>query len=233
MVMQISSLIALLQDFEALVQTIGCSSRADDVREFRRLLDGQGSTTVGQLAGKLAKGRPVSQIEAVSTAVRDLQSTFAKLQTLLLSANAKKAADDVAALTRVLSGCNHPNIHQFVEEAKGWLANPSRRKPSPSKESKKGTSLGDDVRAELVRNYVGALSQTSENNSGFDQTISEMQANKKVRAQEMREIAKLYLGYEIAKTKGRADALRAIIDRQALSARQDARGRTLDRLKSW
>jgi len=229
--MQVSSLIALLQDFEALVQTIGYSS--DDVREFRRLFEGQEGTTVGQLTGKLAKGRPVSQIEDVSTPVRDLQSTFAKLQALLLSANAKKAADDIAALARVLDGCNQPNIHQFVEEAKGWLAKPSKRKPSPSKESKKGTSSGDGVRAELVRNYVGALSQTSEDNSAFDQTISEMQANKRVRAQEMREIAKLYLGYEIAKTKGRADALRAIVDRQALSARQDARGRTLDRLKSW
>jgi hypothetical protein len=233
MVMQVSLLIVLLQDFEALVQTIGCSSRADDVREFRRLLEGQEGTTLGQLTGKLAKGRSVSQIGAVSTPVRALQSTFAKLQALLLSANAKKAADDIAALARVLDGCNHPNIHQFVEEAKGWLANPSKRKPSPSKESKKGTSSGDDVRAELVRDYVRALSQTSEDNSAFDQTISEMQANKRVRAPEMREIAKLYLGYEIAKTKGRADALRAIVDRQALSARQDARGRTLDRLKSW
>jgi hypothetical protein len=233
MVMQVRSLIALLQDFEALVQTIGCSSRADDVREFRRLLDGQEGATVGQLAGKLAKGRPVSQIEALSTPVRDLQSTFAKLQTLLLSANAKKAADDVAALTRVLDSCNHPNIRQFVEEARSWLANPGKRKPSPSKESKKGTSSGDDVRAELVRNYLDALSQASEDNWAFDQTISEMQVNKSVRAQEMREIAKKYLGYEIAKTKGRADALRAIVDRQALSARQDAKGRTLDRLKSW
>jgi hypothetical protein len=233
MVMQVSLLIVLLQDFEALVQTIGCSSRADDVREFRRLLEGQEGTTLGQLTGKLAKGRSVSQIGAVSTPVRALRSTFAKLQALLLSANAKKAADDIAALARVLDGCNHPNIHQFVEEAKGWLANPSKRKPSPSKESKKGTSSGDDVRAELVRDYVRALSQTSEDNSAFDQTISEMQANKRVRAPEMREIAKLYLGYEIAKTKGRADALRAIVDRQALSARQDARGRTLDRLKSW
>jgi hypothetical protein len=233
MVMQVSSLIALLQDFETLVLTIGCSSRADDVREFRRLLDGQEGTTVGQLAGKVAKGRPISQIETVSTPVRDLQSTLAKLQTLLLSANAKKAADDVAALARVLNGCNHPNIHQFVEEAKGWLASPSKRKSSPSKESKKGTSSGDDVRTDLVRNYVGALSQTGEDNSAFDQTISEMQANKRVRAQEMREIAKLYLGYEIAKTKGRADALKAIADRQALRARQDARRHTLDRLKSW
>jgi len=231
--MQVSSLIALLQDFEALVQTIGCSSRADDVREFRRLLDGQEGTTVGQLAGKLAKGRPVSQIEAVSTPVRDLQSTFAKLQTLLLSANAKKAADDVAALTGILDGCDRPDVRQFVEEARGWLANASQKKPKSTKESKKVTGPSEDTRTELVRNYADTLSQTSGDNSAFDQAISEIQANKKVRAQEMREIAKLYLGYEIAKTKGRTDVLKAIVERQALSARQDARGRTLDRLKSW
>jgi hypothetical protein len=233
MVMQVGSLIALLQDFEALVETLGSSSRADDVREFRRLLDGQEGTTVARLVEKLDKGRAVSQIGPVSTSARDLQSAFAKLQILFVSANAKKAADDVAALTGILDGCDRPNVRQFVEEAKGWLANASQKKSKSTKESKKVTGPSEDTRTELVRNYADALSQTSEDNSAFDQTISKIQANKKVRAQEMREIARLYLGYEIAKTKGRADALKAIVERQALSARQDARGRTLDRLKSW
>jgi len=230
--MQVSSLIALLQDFEALVETVGGSSRADDVREFRGLLDGQ-KGTVAQLVGKLAKGRAASQIGAVSAPVRNLQNMFARLHALLVSASAKKAADDLASVIRVLDGCNSPNLQQFVEEAKSWLANPSKKKSSPSKESKKGTSSADDLRTELVRNYASTLSQRSEDNSAFDLTVSELQANKKVRAQEMREIAKLYLGYEIAKTKGRTDVLKAIVERQALSARQDARGRTLDRLKSW
>jgi hypothetical protein len=233
MAMQVGSLIALLQGFEALVEAIGGSSQSADIRELRRLLDGQEGTTVAQLAGKLAKGRSVSQIRPSSTPVRDLQNAFAKLQTLLVSANAKKAADDVAMLIRVLDSCDHASLHQFVEEAKGWLAKPSKRKPRSSKESKSGSSSVEDVRTELVRNCVSALSQTSEDNSAFDRIVSEIRANKKVRTQEMREIAKVYLGYEIAKTKGRADALKAIAERQALTARQDAKGRTLDRLKSW
>ena len=231
--MQVGSLIALLQGFEALSEAIGGSSQLADIRELRRLLDGQEGTTLAQLATKLAKGRAVPQIRPSSTPVRDLQNAFAKLQTLLVSANAKKAADDVAMLIRVLDGCDQTNLHQFVEEAKGWLANPSKGKPRSSKESKSGTSSVEDVRTELVRNYVSALSQTGEDNSAFDRIVSEIRANKKVRTQEMREIAKVYLGYEIAKTKGRADALKAIAERQALTARQDARGRTLDRLKSW
>src|SRR5260370_5701448 len=111
MAMQVGSLIALLQGFESLVETIGGSSQLADIREFRRLLVGQEGTTVAQLAGKLAKGRAVSQSRPISTPLRGLQNLFAKLQTLLVSANAKKAADDIAALIRVLDGCDQANLH--------------------------------------------------------------------------------------------------------------------------
>jgi hypothetical protein len=233
MVMQVGSLIALLQDFEALVEMIGGSSQVGDIREFRRLLDAHEGTTVAQLVGKLAKGRERSQGGPVSTPIRDLQNVFAKLQTLLISANGKKAADDIAALIHILDGCDHASVRQFTEQAKSWIANSSKTKLRPLKENKRKTGSGEGVRMELVRNYAGALSQASEDNPAFDRTVSEMQADKTVRAQEMREIAKAYLGYEIAKKKGRADALKAIVERQALNARQDARGRSLDRLKSW
>jgi len=231
--MQVGSLIALLQDFEALVEMIGGSSQVDDIREFRRLFDAHEGTTVAQLVGKLAKGRERSQGGPVSTPIRNLQNVFAKLQTLLINANAKKAADDIAVLIHVLDGCNHASVRQFVDQAKNWVAYSSKAKLKPSKEIKRGISSGEDVRMELVRNYAGALSQASEDNSAFDRAVSEMQTDKRVRAHEMREIAKAYLGYEIAKKKGRADALKAIVDRQALNARQDARGRSLDRLKPW
>ena len=181
--MQVGSLIALLQGFESLVETIGGSSQLADIREFRRLLVGQEGTTVAQLAGKLAKGRAVSQSRPISTPLRGLQNLFAKLQTLLVSANGKKAADDIAGLIRVLDGCDQANLHQFIEEAKDWLANPSKGKPRSSKESKNGTGSGEDIRTELVRNYASALSQTSEDNSAFDRIVSEIRVNKKVRAQ--------------------------------------------------
>jgi len=231
--MLVGSLIALLRDFEALVETLGGSSQLSDIREFRQLLDAHEGSTVAQLAGKLAKGRERHQGRTVSTPIRDLQNIFAKLQTVLISANGKKAADDIAALIHILDGCDHASVRQFTEQAKSWIANSSKTKLRPLKEIKRKTGSGEGVRMELVRNYADALSQASEDNAAFDRAISSMTADKKVRAQEMREIAKAYLGYEIAKKKGRADALKAIVDRQALNARQDARGRSLDRLKSW
>jgi hypothetical protein len=232
-VMQAGSLKALLQDFEGLVETIGGSPQANDIREFRRLFDAHEGTTVAQLAAKLAKGRGHIQSGPTSAPIRDLQNVFAKLQTLLSSANAKKAADDMEALINVLNGCDQASVREFVEQAQSWIINASKAKARSSKDIKKGLSSGDDVRAAVVSDYASALKQASDDNSAFDRLISNMQADKKVRAVEMREIAKTYLGYEIAKKKGRADVLKAIVERQALSARQNARGRSLDRLKSW
>jgi hypothetical protein len=233
MAMRVGLLIALIRDFESLIETIGGSSQLSDVREFRHVLDMHEGSTVAQLAGKLAKGRERCQGNTVSAPIRDLQNIFAKLQTLLITANSKKAADDIGVLINILDGCDHPSVRHFAEQAKCWIANPSKTNARPPKEIKSEIRLGQGVRMELVRNYADALRHASEDNAAFDRAISSMTADKKVRAQEMREIAKAYLGYEIAKKKGRADAFKAIVDRQALNARQDARGRSLDRLKPW
>jgi hypothetical protein len=79
------------------------------------------------------------------------------------------------------------------------------------------------LRLELVQSYVQALSETQSNNMEFDQNISLLRADKRIRADEMREIAKQFLGFEIAKKKGRGPALQEIVNYQALNARQIAR----------
>ena len=55
----------------------------------------------------------------------------------------------------------------------------------------------------------------------------------RIESGDMREVARMYLGYEIAKKKGRVDALAEIVERQQVVARQEGRGSLLDRLKSW
>jgi hypothetical protein len=67
-----------------------------------------------------------------------------------------------------------------------------------------------------VRRYAAALDQASADNAAFDEVISQLRVDPSIRRREMREIALLYLGYWIARSKGRADALQAIVDRQAL-----------------
>jgi hypothetical protein len=84
-------------------------------------------------------------------------------------------------------------------------------------------------------NYINELINNTRDNAAFDAVVATLRADKAIRRQEMRAIARAYLGYEIAKAKGRTDALRAIIERQMIEARQMARGRTIDRWagKAW
>jgi hypothetical protein len=67
----------------------------------------------------------------------------------------------------------------------------------------------------------------------FDQTVERLRSDRGIKKADMREIARLFLGYELAKKKGREDALAEIAAKQAVEARQDARSSVLDRLKPW
>jgi hypothetical protein len=77
--------------------------------------------------------------------------------------------------------------------------------------------------------YTTELQTAATDNAAFDALVAKLRADKAIRKIEMRAIAAAYLGYEIAKAKGRSDALRAICERQALEQRQHARVRVLDR----
>ena len=70
-------------------------------------------------------------------------------------------------------------------------------------------------------------------NTQFDQVIERLRADREIKIPDMLEVARLFLGYELPKKKGRAGALQEIIERQAVEARQEAKGSLLDRLKPW
>jgi hypothetical protein len=218
--MKVSLLTALLRDLETLFEAAGAHEGLQDVREFRELLAGHEAGDVGRLAGKLAKGRGASRGAVVSQPVRRLQDLLAKFQALLIRANGKKAAADIEKLAHILDGCDHSSIARFVVDAKQWVANEGQAGPTGG------------LRAELVQNYVGELTRASVDNHAFDHVVARLRADRAVREQEMREIAKHYLGFELAKKKRKKFALQEIIDRQALDARQEARARSHDRLKA-
>ena len=67
----------------------------------------------------------------------------------------------------------------------------------------------------------------------FDALIERLSKDRKIKTEEMRAVAKLFLGYELDKKKGRAAALAEIVSRQEVAARQSARSSALDRLKPW
>ncbi len=81
--------------------------------------------------------------------------------------------------------------------------------------------------------YATLLERAAKNNAQFDQIVERLGADRKLKTADMREIARLLLGYELAKKKGREAALAEIVAKQAIEARQEARGSVLDRLKPW
>ena len=82
--------------------------------------------------------------------------------------------------------------------------------------------------------YATSLKALAGNNEEFDALIQTLAADKTVKTADMRAIAKEVLGYEIKKSKGRAAALKVIVDDQALNARQTARMANIEaHMKSW
>jgi hypothetical protein len=133
------------------------------------------------------------------------------------------------------SGWGQASVDSFVSEARVWLAEATQPKPkSKSARAPRKPSTAPTVEALSPNEYASRLKQAARDNRQFDdELIERLRDDKRVKKADMREIAQLFLGYEIAKKKGREDALAAIVERQQVDARQDARGSLLDRLKSW
>jgi hypothetical protein len=135
---------------------------------------------------------------------------LSKIELVLTTAQVKSAKEDLKLLANLLAGCSHANIKDFVTEVATWQSK-SQLKGAQSKE----------LRTDVVAAYLRDLRSFESDNIAFDQAALRLKADKKVREQEMREIASQYLGYKISKKKN--FAWQAIVDRQAVSARQTAR----------
>jgi hypothetical protein len=228
--MKVGSLTILLRDFELLLEATGGSEALGDIRDFRAAFAGHEGSTVAQFVSKVAKAKGPSQLASVSPAIQRIWKILSKLQTLLVSAGSKTAAADIGKVINLLQNCDQVTVSRLAEDVNSWAARRPGKPKSPK--SKRGIP-NENFRSELGREYVHELKIASYDNAIFDQIVARLHNDKRIRKQEMREIAEEFLGYEIAKTKGRADALQDIIDRQMLSARQEARGRSHSRLKAW
>jgi hypothetical protein len=230
--MRVSSILAVLRDFEALIEAVGGSKGLQDIRDFRALFVGHDALTVSQLTTKLMKGKSAQPGAATSQPIQQLQDLLSKLQQLMASAESAKSAEDISKLILVLGGGTQGSIMDFVAEAQGWLKAPTKKATRASKaHDKNGES--ELAGEQLVHYYADTLKRVSRSNSEFDLLVAKLRADKKVKKNDMREIARTFLGHEIAKKKGREDALADIVDRQALEARQEGRGRNVERQKSW
>jgi hypothetical protein len=225
--MKVNSLIAVLK----VVATVGGSERSSDLKDLRGLFVGHEEANVAPFINRLVKHRAVHRQDNSSPPIARVEILLSGLEALLRSADGKKAAEDLSKLVKLLEGSQHASISQFVSEARGSLVEPAKATVGSVKAPRK--KAGPEPEMIPPSDYAKALREASRDNAKFDTLVEQLRADRKIKKQEMREIAQLYLGYEIAKKKGRADALADIVDRQAVDSRQEARGSVLDRLKPW
>jgi hypothetical protein len=232
--MKVSSLIAVLSNFEAAAAAASGSGAAGTFKEFRQLFLGHDEDNVAPFLNTLIKQRDIHGRRTNTPPLAHLREVLTKLEACLRSAEGKKGADDIAKLVELIGGCGQASVDAFVSEARVWLAEATQPKPkSKSARAPRKSSTAPMVEVLSLNEYANRLKQAARDNPQFDELVERLRGDKKVKKADMREIAQLFLGYEIAKKKGREDALTAIVERQQVDARQDARGSLLDRLKSW
>lgn len=95
-----------------------------------------------------------------------------------------------------------------------------------------GAGTGDKT-TDSVLKYSNELKANIQNNAAFDKTVERLGADKSVRTEEMRQIAKAHLGYDIKASHGRAAALQKIKDDQMVAMRQAGRAANIGKMKSW
>ena len=230
--MQVSSLLVVLSKYEGIVSLTSGSNEAAALRDIRQLFTGNEAESAIPFLNKLIKQRDQRGRGTNAPQVANLREWLTKLEELLRAAESKKAADDVAKLAALLEGCSQASVAELVNEARGWLASPAKPK-SKSGSTTGRKSPGPAIESISPAQYAAELKGASCDNVRFDALVTRLGADRGIKKDDMREVARLYLGFEINKKKGRANSLAAIVDKQAVEARQDARGSLLDRLKPW
>jgi hypothetical protein len=207
--MQIALLLKLLSDYSGLLKDLGHPVTARELGSLQHLFSGQEGATVAKFVGALMKKKP-GRATVQSEAIRVTRDALSQLETLLLSAQCRTAANDIKSLKALLEGGSQSTVEQFAADARSWSIDVAG-----------GTHTA--LRTELVEAYLGQLQAARAQNDVFDQVMDTLRADKRARLAEVREIAARFLGFEIAKKKSRALALQTIADHQALDARQIAR----------
>jgi hypothetical protein len=206
--MQVASLLKLLDDYCLLLTTLGHPKAAQDLHALQNLFVGKVDLTVAKSAGAILKYKP-NQLGPESDPVRNLRTLLARLEALLVAAQSK-GANDIEALRKLLEGCSHTTVAEFVADANGWL---TRTAPVRA----------GDIRNDVVAEYLRDLRKARHDNDNFDGVMKKLTNDKRARVAEVRELAAQFVGVKAGK-KSRPLLLQAIADHQALNARQTARG---------
>jgi hypothetical protein len=212
--MQISLLLKLLNDFTVVVEEIGNVELAEQLRDLQRLFSGQESLTVAKFLGALHKRRPSVGNGPESQAIGRVRLVLQGLQRILSTAS-KSAENDIGLIVDFIEQSPQTTITQLVLDAKGWTEPPKVRRANSAR--------GKVTPVDVIGRYLSELSASENDNRHFDDAISKLEKDRLVSAQAMREIASQFTGIALAKKRTKKEALQAIADHQAISARQAAR----------
>ena len=212
--MQSGMLHKLLSNISDVAESLGNSAAARDLNELKGLFSANDKTAVSRVVAGMLKGKPDPSGGPMSPAVSRLCEVLKRFETTLTVAKSKSAGD-IKLLSNLLAGCRHATIAELVSNSETWRAKPK----TTSRESRASTAA--QLRTDVVGAYVKELQSTVLDNATFDQVISKLKSDVRVRVVEMREIASLYLGCKV--TKDKRKTLQAIVDHQAFNARQVAR----------
>lgn len=116
--------------------------------------------------------------------------------------------------------------------AQAWDAGAKAAVTAASKTPRQPTEHTEEDK-KRISNYVNGLKGARKDNQAFDRIVAGLKDDKSIKVSHMRDVAQGFLGYSLAASKGRAQALQAIATMQALNQRQDARGSLIDRLHEW
>jgi hypothetical protein len=130
-----------------------------------------------------------------------------KTLALLLKVAGLKSAGELEELGRVID-------NEFQGSSRAFLDAVTSPKPRASE--------SQPIRLDIVRMYSEELARLENDNEGFDILIAQIRSDRKVRKQEIQEIATRFFGYRVTAAP-KNKLVQKIVDLQAKNARQEAR----------
>ena len=196
---------ATLAAFAALAEV----GRANDLRRFADIFrDGKEET----IAARLKKFSPATRHPGTLRA--SLESILAGLK----AAGATKQADLVAAVRGIFAGPGDATVDIFLAQIVEPPPPKKRAAPPPPEPDRR-----------LARELADELTSAVLNTGPLNEIVKRLRKPKLVNTTTLTIVANSFLGNTKAYT-GRKDAIDDIVKRQKADAREDARGRALNRL---
>jgi hypothetical protein len=206
-----------LRAFALLMEDVGATKPAADLRGLADALTCGGTETVASILSKIKKQRKASKRVAVHPATLRVQ--LERIAIVMHASGATAAAKDCAAILKLFAGDTGAHTQAFNAELRAAI-----EAPAPTAK-RKSTPLD----AEAIRDLADKLVEFRDDNARFDAALAEIAANNKIKNAELASIANHFLGSN-RKFKSKPEILKAIKNRQLQDAIQTSRDRRIEKI---